>query len=164
MPILEVDGRIIGQSLAIARYVARECGLAGSSSIDTAVADSIAESTVEIRENHLIPWFFQKDPQKKVHTDVALYIAVFVDVNGGCDVMYVVVTSCVTSCLQEELRKKMVEETVPKYMAAFDKLLGDEDYMVGNEVLFASIVWGKCTIMHVCQQTCRFDIVLTNQC
>ena len=69
-----------------------------------------------------------------------------------------------TSCLQEELRKKMVEETVPKYMAAFDKLLGDEDYMVGNEVLFASIVWGKCTIMHVCQQTCRFDIVLTNQC
>ena len=41
----------------------------------------------------------------------------------------------VTSCLQEELRKKMVEETVPKYMAAFDKLLGDQDYLVGNEVL-----------------------------
>ena len=76
-----------------------------------------------------------------------------VDVNGRCDVMYVVVTSCVTSCLQEELRKKMVEETVPKYMAAFDKLLGDQDYMVGNEVLFTSMGENAQSCMTLCN--CR---------
>ena len=75
LPILEVDGRIIGQSLAIARYVARECGLAGSNSIDTAVADSIAESAVEIRENHLIPWVYEEDSQKKVNHDKCILIA-----------------------------------------------------------------------------------------
>ena len=80
MPILEVDGHVIGQSLAIARYVARECGLAGSNSIDTAVADSIAESTLEIREQQIIGYAFEKDAAKKVtnavsHCDVMLLVA-----------------------------------------------------------------------------------------
>ena len=39
LPVLEVDGKIVGQSMAIARYVARENDLAGKTNWDAAMAD-----------------------------------------------------------------------------------------------------------------------------
>ncbi|XP_066304159.1 hematopoietic prostaglandin D synthase-like [Branchiostoma lanceolatum] len=43
LPLLEVDGTTICQSNSIARYIAREAGLAGKSSLDQAKVDMITE-------------------------------------------------------------------------------------------------------------------------
>ena len=43
LPVLEVDGVNICQSMAIARYLANECGLAGSSSIVKAQIDEVVD-------------------------------------------------------------------------------------------------------------------------
>ncbi|GAB1604680.1 S-crystallin SL11-like [Argonauta hians] len=45
LPILDIDGKfIIPQSLSIARYIAREYGLAGKDTLSQAYADSIVET------------------------------------------------------------------------------------------------------------------------
>ena len=43
VPYLEVDGKVLVESMAIARYVAREGGLLGKSSFEEAVVDSAVE-------------------------------------------------------------------------------------------------------------------------
>jgi len=51
LPILEVNGKtVVGQSMALARFAAREAGLAGSNSLDQALADSVTETISEMRE------------------------------------------------------------------------------------------------------------------
>ncbi|MEE6460666.1 hypothetical protein FKM82_001060 [Ascaphus truei] len=44
LPILEIDGEVFHQSLAIGRYLAREAGLAGKSNLDQARIDGILDS------------------------------------------------------------------------------------------------------------------------
>ena len=43
LPALECDGKVISQSLAIARFLARENGLAGKDNWEAAEADMIAD-------------------------------------------------------------------------------------------------------------------------
>ncbi|VDL74546.1 unnamed protein product [Nippostrongylus brasiliensis] len=43
MPVLEVDGQQIPQSLAIARYVARKYGYAGKTPYEEAIVDALAD-------------------------------------------------------------------------------------------------------------------------
>ncbi|KJH52066.1 glutathione S-transferase protein [Dictyocaulus viviparus] len=43
MPVLEVDGQQIPQSLAIARYVARKYGFAGKTPFEEAIVDALAD-------------------------------------------------------------------------------------------------------------------------
>ena len=52
--ILEVDGVIIHQSLAIARYLARESGLAGQTPVEQALADAIVDTIDDFMM--LFPW------------------------------------------------------------------------------------------------------------
>jgi glutathione S-transferase len=49
-PILTADGVTIGQSKAIERYVARVCGLMGSSELEASQIDCIAEHVHDIKE------------------------------------------------------------------------------------------------------------------
>jgi len=50
VPMLEVDGTKIGQSKAIERFLARELGFAGSTSIEFAQIDQICETAVDIKQ------------------------------------------------------------------------------------------------------------------
>ncbi|XP_009947241.1 PREDICTED: hematopoietic prostaglandin D synthase [Leptosomus discolor] len=54
IPILEVDGVTIHQSLAIARYLARESGLAGQTPVEQALADAIVDTIDDFMT--LFPW------------------------------------------------------------------------------------------------------------
>ncbi|KAM4781356.1 hematopoietic prostaglandin D synthase isoform 3-T3 [Cyanocitta cristata] len=54
LPILEVDGVIIHQSLAMARYLARESGLAGRTPVEQALADAIVDTIDDFMT--LFPW------------------------------------------------------------------------------------------------------------
>merc|ERR1711976_1135150 len=45
-------------------FIGRECGMAGGSSYDAGLIDSIAETVTDVREKP-IPFFFEKDEEKK---------------------------------------------------------------------------------------------------
>ncbi|KAK3263576.1 hypothetical protein CYMTET_27624 [Cymbomonas tetramitiformis] len=50
VPYLEVDGKKIGQSKAIERYLARELGLMGSDSVEAAQVDQLTETIRDIKD------------------------------------------------------------------------------------------------------------------
>lgn len=64
LPILEVDGKQLNQSMAIARYVAAEFKLAGSNQWESAQCDAVLETVAEIK-TALTPIFSEKDDAKK---------------------------------------------------------------------------------------------------
>ncbi|CAF2492394.1 unnamed protein product [Rotaria sp. Silwood2] len=61
-PVLELaDGTQIPQSLAIARYVAREAGLAGANNLEAAKIDVVVDTQRDINETFYGKVFFEKD-------------------------------------------------------------------------------------------------------
>ncbi|WKX93333.1 hypothetical protein Q1695_010968 [Nippostrongylus brasiliensis] len=56
MPVLEVDGKQLSQSRAIARYLARQFGYAGKNAYEEAVVDSIADQGADFF-NEVRPYF-----------------------------------------------------------------------------------------------------------
>ena len=50
LPVLEVDGVTIGQSMAIARYLANEHGLAGSSNMVKAQVDEVVDVMNDLQD------------------------------------------------------------------------------------------------------------------
>jgi glutathione S-transferase len=65
-PVLELsDGTQIPQSLTIARYVARETGLAGSNNTESAKIDAVVDTQNEINELYYNKVFYEKDQTKK---------------------------------------------------------------------------------------------------
>ncbi|XP_013414210.1 glutathione S-transferase-like [Lingula anatina] len=70
-PFMEVDGKKIGQSLAMARYVAREHGLYGNSTMEGAMIDQVLY-TLEDMTKSLIDWHFEQDEAKKAEKEKKL--------------------------------------------------------------------------------------------
>lgn len=65
LPTLTVGGKtVVGQSMAIARYVAREAGLAGKCSMEQLQVDSVADAITELCDK-TIPIFMIQDADKK---------------------------------------------------------------------------------------------------
>lgn len=64
LPILEVDGKVVAQSGALGRFLAREFGLAGSSSWETLEIDIICECCDDMVKP-LVQMFGEKDEEKK---------------------------------------------------------------------------------------------------
>ncbi|VDO85507.1 unnamed protein product [Heligmosomoides polygyrus] len=56
LPVLEIDGKQLAQSLAIGRYLARKFGYAGKSEFEEAVADSILDQSKDFLIE-LTPYF-----------------------------------------------------------------------------------------------------------
>ena len=65
-PVLELgDGTQIPQSMTIARYVAREAGLAGSDNLESAKIDAVVDTQKDVNEVFYTKVFFEKDETKK---------------------------------------------------------------------------------------------------
>merc|ERR1712088_900086 len=64
LPMLEYDGRKIDQSVAMARFVARENGLAGKNNFEAAQADMLVDCLSDM-QNKFAPIFKKKDEAKK---------------------------------------------------------------------------------------------------
>lgn len=65
-PVLELaDGTQIPQSLSIARFVAREAGLAGADNLESAKIDAVVDTQRDIVEIFYSKVFFEKDETKK---------------------------------------------------------------------------------------------------
>nr|ACF25904.1 GST3 [Azumapecten farreri] len=90
LPVLEVDGEKISQSLAISRYLSREFGLAGDSSLDQARTDQVVDTIGDLL-TEFFKYAFEKDTEKKeelkkktfdsVLTTFATNITKFLDMN-----------------------------------------------------------------------------------
>ncbi|XP_074849698.1 hematopoietic prostaglandin D synthase [Carettochelys insculpta] len=63
LPILEVDGVILHQSLAIARYLAKEIGLAGQTPLDQALVDAIVDTIDDFMS--MFPWTEENEDVKQ---------------------------------------------------------------------------------------------------
>ena len=50
LPVLEVDGITIGQSMAIARYLANEYGIAGTSNMVKAQVDEVVDVMNDLQD------------------------------------------------------------------------------------------------------------------
>ena len=48
LPILEYNGEVLCQSITIARFLAKEFGLAGDTSLESALADEVVDSITDI--------------------------------------------------------------------------------------------------------------------
>eukprot|EP00090_Calanus_glacialis_P010709 TRINITY_DN1915_c0_g1_i2.p1 TRINITY_DN1915_c0_g1~~TRINITY_DN1915_c0_g1_i2.p1 ORF type:complete len:224 (-),score=88.34 TRINITY_DN1915_c0_g1_i2:119-733(-) len=64
LPVLEVEGQTIGQSMTIARYLARRFGLAGKTDVDAAEADQAVDALNDLI-NNVGPIMREKDEEKK---------------------------------------------------------------------------------------------------
>ncbi|XP_048729241.1 hematopoietic prostaglandin D synthase-like [Ostrea edulis] len=64
MPVLEVDGKKYCQSLAIARYVAREYGMAGASSTEQLLIDQVVDTVNDLLTDMVKP-IFEQDATRK---------------------------------------------------------------------------------------------------
>merc|ERR1711970_1528172 len=64
LPVLEVEGTTIAQSIAIARYLARRFGLAGKSDLVAAEADQAVDALDDLMNEIIIGWK-EKDEEKK---------------------------------------------------------------------------------------------------
>lgn len=92
MPVLDVDGKKLAQSGAIARYAAREFDLAGKDSWEQALVDQYM-GLVEDMFTEIVKVFFEKDEEKKKELQKNLAEVVFpkfcglfekaLDQNGG---------------------------------------------------------------------------------
>ena len=60
LPLLEVDGELISESVAIARYCAREFGLAGKTTFESAQADEIVDALQGALEKQYEAFIFEK--------------------------------------------------------------------------------------------------------
>ncbi|XP_077985260.1 hematopoietic prostaglandin D synthase-like [Glandiceps talaboti] len=65
IPILKVDGYILAQSRAIARFVAKEHGLAGKDNLENAKIDVIVDVLEDVLVDFLDFFFFETDEEKK---------------------------------------------------------------------------------------------------
>nr|CAD7455969.1 unnamed protein product [Timema tahoe] len=50
LPVLEVDGKVVGQSMAIARYLAKEFGLAGKDAWENLQCDMLVDTLSDLRQ------------------------------------------------------------------------------------------------------------------
>jgi len=64
IPVLEVDGKQIGESLAISRYIAREGGLGGKDSFELALIDSVTDQVSDLREKAGAAYFGPEDKKE----------------------------------------------------------------------------------------------------
>jgi len=77
LPILAVDGVVVGQSMTVARLLAREHGLSGKTNLEAAQADEIVDGITDATEKQYTAFLFEKDEakkaelQKKFNEDVA---------------------------------------------------------------------------------------------
>ena len=60
LPLLEVDGELISESVAIVRYCAREFGLAGKTTFESAQADEIVDALQGALEKQYEAFIFEK--------------------------------------------------------------------------------------------------------
>ncbi|XP_023324653.1 glutathione S-transferase 1 [Eurytemora carolleeae] len=85
IPLLEVDGEVISESVAIARYCAREFGLAGKTTFESAQADEIVDAVQGAIEKQYVAYLFEKDEARKTDLQKAFNESVLPTLLGNLE-------------------------------------------------------------------------------
>ncbi|XP_044269426.1 glutathione S-transferase-like [Tribolium madens] len=64
VPVLEHKGKVVGQSIAIARYLAKQVKLVGNDDWENLEIDAIVDTINDLRLKHAA-WFYEQDEAKK---------------------------------------------------------------------------------------------------
>ncbi|XP_036147083.1 glutathione S-transferase-like [Monomorium pharaonis] len=64
VPVLEVDGKKVAQSVAICRYLAKQCGLAGKDDWEALLIDAAVDTIHDLRAN-IAAFFYEKNEEAK---------------------------------------------------------------------------------------------------
>lgn len=64
MPVLEVDGIKLPQSMSIARFLAKQFDLAGKDNFEQAKVDAVVDTSIDLAMKYIVV-FFEKDKEKK---------------------------------------------------------------------------------------------------
>ncbi|TGZ53161.1 Glutathione S-transferase [Temnothorax longispinosus] len=87
VPVLEVDGKRIHQSVAIGRYVAKQCGLAGKNDLESLEIDSTVDTIQELLENIYVNYVRAKEQKLEIVDETVSYYLERLDAqvkrNGG---------------------------------------------------------------------------------
>ncbi|XP_039769670.1 hematopoietic prostaglandin D synthase isoform X1 [Ornithorhynchus anatinus] len=122
IPILEVDGVTLHQSLAIARYFAREAGLAGKSELEQCQVDAVVDTLDDFMA--AFPW------DEKIQ-DVKLRSTV---------------QECRTSSLsKEQAFSKLLADGAPTLLRNLETYLAESEWLVGQSVTWADFYWDICS-------------------
>ncbi|CAG9761714.1 unnamed protein product [Ceutorhynchus assimilis] len=65
LPILEVDGKVVPQSTAIGRYLAKQFGLLGKNDWEALEADVLIDTMADLKK-HVTPIFYAQSEEKKL--------------------------------------------------------------------------------------------------
>ncbi|CAF0883484.1 unnamed protein product [Didymodactylos carnosus] len=65
MPVLEVDGQKLPQSLSIARFVAKQLHLAGKDNLEQAKADSVVDTIYDLMQQYFTKVFLVQEESQK---------------------------------------------------------------------------------------------------
>jgi prostaglandin-H2 D-isomerase / glutathione transferase len=65
MPTLEIDGTKLPQSMSIARFLAKQFGLAGRDYLEQAKVDAVVDTSIDLAMKYLLV-YFEKDEEKKL--------------------------------------------------------------------------------------------------
>lgn len=56
IPVLEIDGKVVNQSIAISRYLAKKAGLAGDDEWESLLIDVAVDNIHEMRQGKFIDY------------------------------------------------------------------------------------------------------------
>lgn len=59
VPILEIDGKVLNQSIAICRYLSKKCGLAGSNDWESLMIDIAVDNINDLRQGKIFIYLFK---------------------------------------------------------------------------------------------------------
>ena len=82
MPVLDIDGKIVGGSLPIARYLAKQYGMAGEDDMAALIMDGAADAVKDLAQKAGAK-FMEKDEEKKAALEKDLTENVIPRVLGG---------------------------------------------------------------------------------
>ncbi|KDR10710.1 glutathione S-transferase-like [Zootermopsis nevadensis] len=71
LPVLEIDGKPVGQSNAIARYLAKQCGLAGRDEWESLQCDMLVDTLTDLKQE-LFQYRMEPDQFKKEERKIVL--------------------------------------------------------------------------------------------
>jgi len=83
LPALQVDGKVLGQSKAICRYLAKQFKLTGKDDWEAALVDAYVDCVDDVTSN-LRPWFMEKDADKKKALWEKIFRRQFKTIFGPC--------------------------------------------------------------------------------
>lgn len=126
LPLLEFDGLTMCQSLAIARYLSKQFGLAGNTDLDQFRVDMIVDSI----EDAILPIrMFGNSTTRSFHAN--FFRVIYINQSNA------------TNEQAAELRKAYIEELLPVYLGKLETMLkannNGDGYFVGDSLTCADL-------------------------